>query len=392
MQTVFLYKQHSIGIKVKRLFLVFLLSSLMTSSVMAQQVKPRNPVKGYIITNSNDTILGTIDYRRGYENSKSCRFMSDSDSLFQELTPNDIQGYRMLSNGVYYVACTLPIEGNETHLFAEYLLKGGISLFRYEGKEQTYFIMRDEEGKTATAKEEWYDKNRPEETEYLKGKNISEVAGMLSMSVEAIRSLWQNDVTATNLVKITRRYNEQYCKDAGDCISFQYDSNKSSLYKTKFLIGMGCHYGSASNESSSATVGIPHLSIGGEFTSLRSNPALSYQFVALVGVWNSDMILTQKNKELWVELDCGVLYRFNKHQVERSPVPFVCGGISLSILSGGYVGVGYEFPIGKSYLRLAATGRYNGFAPFKDVLFDDLNENMKMGNVVSGSLLLSLVL
>ena len=59
----------------KRLFFVNLLLMAVVSSAMAQQTtEPRNPVRGYVITNDNDTLWGTIDYLTGKENAEACHF------------------------------------------------------------------------------------------------------------------------------------------------------------------------------------------------------------------------------------------------------------------------------------------------------------------------------
>ena len=43
---------------------------IMLSGLSGQTLdKARNPVKGYVITNDNDTIHGTIDYLSGAENA-----------------------------------------------------------------------------------------------------------------------------------------------------------------------------------------------------------------------------------------------------------------------------------------------------------------------------------
>ena len=62
----------------KRLFFMNLLLMAVVSSAMAQQTaEPRNPVRGYVITNDNDTLWGTIDYLTGKENAEACHFQKD---------------------------------------------------------------------------------------------------------------------------------------------------------------------------------------------------------------------------------------------------------------------------------------------------------------------------
>jgi len=55
----------------KKLFIPFLLLLTTMPLVLAAQV---NPQKGYIITNDNDTIYGTIDYLTDARNVKECLF------------------------------------------------------------------------------------------------------------------------------------------------------------------------------------------------------------------------------------------------------------------------------------------------------------------------------
>ena len=378
------------GMKMKRLVLTNVLLLLFTSTLMAQQAnEPRNPVEGYVITNNNDTIHGTIDYLTGHENAFGCRFQSEGETVFKTLRPDDIQGYRLSDNGAYYVSRTLPIDGKDTKIFAEYLLQGGISLYRYEGNAQTLYFMVDGNGKIATIKDEQYDKYKREEAMPRKRANLREAAEMMFISPEAQRDLWQKNITASNLVKVTRRYNEQYCTEAGDCVEYQYDSNKSSDFSVKLIADLGSNIGYVTNGKNKRHVKIPHVGIGGEFTSLRANPNLTYQLMAIVGPWESDMhIFSKREKQIWVEMDLGVLYRFNQLTTTHRSTPFVSGGISLSYLVGAYAGGGYEFQVGSHRLCLSATGRYGGYVIMQSTFFNEVD----LGHVLSCSLDLTFVL
>lgn len=46
-----------------------------------------NPQPGYIITNDNDTLRGTIDYRTDAKNARSCLFMADGETSYKEYLP-----------------------------------------------------------------------------------------------------------------------------------------------------------------------------------------------------------------------------------------------------------------------------------------------------------------
>lgn len=91
-----------------------------------------NPKAGYIITNEGDTIHGTINYLSAAKNAQACRFQKQGATDFRTYLPGEIRGYRLADNGIYYVTRTLPVDSVQKTMFAEYMLQGGMSLYRYE--------------------------------------------------------------------------------------------------------------------------------------------------------------------------------------------------------------------------------------------------------------------
>ena len=155
----------------KRLIFMNLLLLAVAGMTMAQEyVKPRNPVEGYIITNENDTIHGTVDFLTGEENALACHFQCDGDTIYHSYAPGEIKGFRLYNGGVYYVTRTMPINGNDSTIFAEYLLQGSVSLYRYEDKDDTYYYMTDTEGRIAAIKEDDFSDYSAEEA--LQMKNV----------------------------------------------------------------------------------------------------------------------------------------------------------------------------------------------------------------------------
>lgn len=374
----------------KRLFLISLLLLAVAGSAVAQNAKePKNPVKGYVITNSNDTIHGTIDYLMGKENAKACHFQREGETEFLTYGPDDILGYRFQNDSIYFVSRMFPVDGRDTRIFAEYLVQGCVSLYRYEDGAQTLYYMTDDSGKTAVIKEELYNKYTTEEALRLKRENLRDAMDMLSASTDIPSELWHKNISASNLVELISRYNKEYCEKPGKCMVFQYESKKRPGYSAKLMFDAGYEVGRASNDLTSKSVRMPRLGIGCEFTSLRTNPNFSYYLMLVAAKWESDMrIYENKDRALWVELDCGALYRFSRHCSNRRPKPFVCGGLSLAYLMGAYFGAGCEFPVGSHRLQLTATGRYNGYVPFKNALFEDI----ELGKVLACSLDLTFIL
>lgn len=332
---------------------------IMLSGLSGQTLdKARNPVKGYVITNDNDTIHGTIDYLSGAENAVACHFCPEGKTEFQLFSPDDIQGYRFLSDGVYYVSRTLPVKGK---IFAEFLLKGGVSLYRYESGSETLFFMTDSKGGVATIEAQDYNNLSAEEIVRKKRDNLGGATAILVGSTEAANSMWKKDITAENLVDITRRYNEQFCAEEGDCIVYQYDAKKSSTFSRWLRIeaGLGfCRVGKSSNHYNTL---MPRLGIGGEFTSARINPNLSLQVMLVAGLCK-DKISIKDDKDdggrLWVELNFGPLYRFSS---QRRSTGFVRGGFCASIPMGAYAGAGWEFRLGNRHrLQFSLSGSYQG--------------------------------
>lgn len=357
----------------KRLFFVNLLLMAVVSSAMAQQTtEPRNPVRGYVITNDNDTLWGTIDYLTGKENAEACHFQKDGETTYRIYRPGEIQGYRLHEGGVYYVTRTLPVNGKDNTFFAEYLLKGGVSLYRHEDDKETLYYMVDGKGKVATIREDDYERYRKEDMAQRKRDNLREAAEMMFVSSEATEDLWHNDITAENLVKTTRRYNEKYCQDAGDCVAFQYDSKKASDFTSRLYAELGLSNGSMKNNYYNGLhVQMPYVCLGGEFSFPRKHPNLSHQGTVLLGVIDGMETFMgynyHTNKGFWMELNYGVIYRF---PVDGKIRPFVNGGVCASVESGVYGSAGCEVGIGRHLLRAGIKFNYRKLTIWDSSLYD----------------------
>ena len=84
----------------KKAILFLLLLATMPMQTTAQV----NPQKGYVITNGNDTVHGTIDYLTDARNAKACLFQEKGEDGYKSLSPTDIRGYRLADDGIYYVS------------------------------------------------------------------------------------------------------------------------------------------------------------------------------------------------------------------------------------------------------------------------------------------------
>ena len=202
---------------------VTLIGLMLTAMSMAAQT---NPQPGYIITNENDTIRGTIDYLSDIKNMYACHFRADGAQDFQKYKPGEISGYRLTNNGIFYVTRTFMIGDKEETIFAEYLLQGGVSLYYARDSHMQYYFWVDEDGKIARMAYDGEKAGISADENTFRKQRIMEVSQLMKKSPDAQKRLWKTDYSSKDLVDLTREYDETYCTDAGECVLFVFDSKK----------------------------------------------------------------------------------------------------------------------------------------------------------------------
>ena len=198
-----------------------------------------NPVDGIVITNEGDTLHGTLDYLSSNINAMECHFRKEGDSEFKVYAPGEIKGYRFLSDGVFYVTKTMPVDKVDRTFFAEFLLQGGVSLYRYIHKGTEYFFIENENGEIAQIA----DKNDSFTYEGIDKVSTHKKLGpayyIFSKSEKAKEQLYKTKITAAALTQITRDYDLEFCRESGDCVQFQYDTKKSRRSNTHLMVLFG---------------------------------------------------------------------------------------------------------------------------------------------------------
>lgn len=298
-----------------------------------------NPQRGYILTNEGDTIRGIIDYRSDTKNALSCLFQADGATDYREYLPTDISGYRLDNGGAYYVTRTFPVEGSNQTFFAEFLIKGGISLYRYAGKADEYFYFVDSNGKVATMKSQanLYENN--EQQIQVKRRSMLEATQMFAQSPSAMNSLWKSDYKAENLAKLTREYDEKYCTSE-ECIQYQYNARKSAYVIMHLRLEAGIALGQVTaepfrdlkNVDTWKQSGIvPQVGIGLDMMLPRLSQNLYVQALLQLGYWNiskeADAAQNTKASSLKFingEFDLGLAYNF---MPDNKISPVLRGGI-----------------------------------------------------------------
>lgn len=349
-----------------------------------------NPQPGYIITNENDTIRGTIDYLTDFWNMYTCHFRADGAHDFQKYKPGEISGYRLTNTGIFYVTRTFVVGHKEQTIFAEYLLKGGVSLYYARDAHTQYYYWVDEDGKVARMAYDGEKASMSADENTYRKKMIVEVSQMLRKSPDAQKRLWKTNYSSTDLVDLTREYDEAYCTDAGECVQFVFDSKKKYGLKVSFRIEAGVDFNTVRNkhytgenwiETSCTT---PYLGIGADFLIPRFSKSLSLETLLTVNKKSGseeEIDYLQKVTAMHFEYydlawQLGLNYKFLP---QRRVSPFIRGGFALNEMfgietenmdhykighndqdfrtrlgMGFYIGVGTDIAIGSHSLRIVA--------------------------------------
>ncbi len=188
---------------------------------------------GYIITNSYDTIIGFINLKSNYNNSKVCEFYKDVDENPIEYNPQDIKGYR-IEDVKFYISKDIDLNDQKRKVFLEYLLNGIVDLYYYKELTTEYFFIEKDGSLHQLSNDEIeiFDKNG---NMYQKYSN--QYKGVLNYLLhdapELSDKILNTEFKHTSLIKITKEYHDMVCEDY-KCIEYQ-KSNNSSIYFESYL-------------------------------------------------------------------------------------------------------------------------------------------------------------
>lgn len=214
--------------KIKSIF-IFL---FITISVYSQS----NFQKGYLITNSNDTIFGLIDFSTDLVNSKVCIFKNEVLDSIVYYSPKQIAGYRIDNEGKYYVSRIIEVDKVKIDVFLEFLVQGIINLYYYP-KGNDYYFFETPNGELYGVTKA-YDYIIPEENPILPGmiekkmllKTDKKYLGVLAYVFKDDKSLKDEipntEFSRSAFIKITKKYHENVCKTGNSCVVFENNYKK----------------------------------------------------------------------------------------------------------------------------------------------------------------------
>ncbi len=274
--------------------LLLLMTALLSVNIYSQE----NPERGFIITNENDTVYGTIDFRTDEINAQQCYFKADNADEYKFYFPGDIVGYRFMRNGKFYVSKVLEYEGVKHTLFAEYMIKGMLSVYRIKGlaSEDLYFF-ENENGKMVAYRnynemDGFYDKK-----DLI--KNSQNLYSFLaSSSLNASKSVKIGEMSPNQILDIARTYHDDVCTSGEDCIKYEYDERSDKSKSSFFAYAGVCHL--FSNDDCKYGSVSPLVGVGWDWNRDRQWKGMTMQFIVeLTSVkeitkdnWNNDQTET----------------------------------------------------------------------------------------------------
>ena len=250
---------------------LFLTTALVLTTLCMPAWAQLNPKPGFIITNENDTVYGNVDFRSDTRNGQTCSFCADGSTTYQSYSPTDIKGYRFIDNGSFFVSRTFTIDQQPKTIFAEYLLKGGVSLFYHTEGEQDYYFIVGEDGQVLEIKDDNLSITdfRQDYAKKVRQRRtmMAELPRVFSKDVETCKTLWMMEFSPKEMTRAVRRYDELFCTDAGDCIEFQYDEKHRKVLTTHFWATIGYRYDQLTVDEDPADYHghVPQLALGCDF-------------------------------------------------------------------------------------------------------------------------------
>lgn len=386
---------------------IIILCSFFAISVWAQ----KNPVQGFIVTNEGDTIQGTIDLLSNVHNGRECHFCAIDSKEYKVYNPGSIRNYGTSDGGLLYESLRVPYEGTERTIFAEYLIKGGISLFFYSPRNgENIYVFVDEEGKITTMTDPKSSDMDSRQLEKARHKAMNDATQVFSRDNRFVEKLLTSHFERHNLSKLTHDFNDLYCSSAGDCVEFNYNPQRAALVHAGLRVEAGFGYGNmhvkkvqgynlASDDADFPTPMI-RLAAGLDLAFPRYSNHLSIQLMASVLRYSGHKTLDDKDRSLsgyYWGIHPGISYKFLP---KNTISPLIHAGINMefpfsvkdenmegywvsyrrknvfSVEMGYFVGAGVDFPLGKKTLRL--TLDYSTHSAFNTPVYDFTANNFML--------------
>jgi len=185
-----------------------------------------NYQKGYIITQEKDTVNGWIDFRTDHTNALLCKFKQLENEPEKIYHPGEIEGYRFINEGKFYVSRSVVIDSIQQTVFLEYLVQGMLNLYYFPQGNGYYFFENKDGSLVAVTKkpDEINNNNKYIVDNRYKGILSYIFRDCMPLAVKSTKA----DFNKESMIVFTKDYHDQMCESSEKCIIFEND------YKKKF--------------------------------------------------------------------------------------------------------------------------------------------------------------
>jgi len=256
-----------------------------------------NYKEGYIITIKKDTVYGLIDFRTDHTNSLLCKFKDSEASPEKIYHPGEIDGYRFIHEGKYYVSKTIVIEGVQQNVFLEYLVQGMLNLYYLHQYNDYYFFENKDGSLVAITKKADVirDNNKFVVDNRYKGMLTYIFRDCLPLAIKSSKAEFNKE----SMIVFTKDYHDQMCESGDKCIIFENDYKKK-FTKFDFTVYSGFEFDKSKLykiENSNMLSFSPVIGVGINISSPRLIKSLSIMldatFSKIMGAYDySDKYLT----------------------------------------------------------------------------------------------------
>ncbi|WP_291860316.1 hypothetical protein [Marinilabilia sp.] len=203
---------------------VFLFFAAVSLSIAQSDFRP-----GYVISNSQDTVFGQVDYRGDIRNMKVCTFIPTGQATEKEYYPGDVYGYRYSDNGKFYVSKFIDTDEVTDTVFVEFLLEGISNLYYYEQPQYATYLVEQENGEIYELTNEDVISEHEGKVYSTKSQRYKGVLKYAFADAPDISSrISSTNYTHESLIKVTKQYHDYVC-DGEQCVIYEKNVRKGKL-------------------------------------------------------------------------------------------------------------------------------------------------------------------
>lgn len=201
----------------KYLSVILTVFSIVFSGRMA--LSQENFRSGYIITNSNDTLHGSIQYKGARQTALKCTFIPDNSNEITDYLPGQISGYRF-NEGKFFVSRSVEQNGLPVMVFIEFLIKGKANIYALSDNEGSRMFIE-------TEKDGFLELTDPERTihndsgfYYAPRKYYGKLRYMLADCPQLIPKINRVSLQPKPMIRLAKDYHNLVCPDEA-CTVFE---------------------------------------------------------------------------------------------------------------------------------------------------------------------------